>query len=336
MKSIVKYRKHLNWLLIIVLSAFLWLLPVNVAVAQTNSVTVPRDVFSRLEQFKNEVSNMHSVVSKPLGPYTISTSCSFCIEKAWYGLGSCTKTRTEKWGTEVDFAWTRQSLSRVLEQSEKNTDTFSSGYQLTQAWLNELPGFSAKFDTTADIILAVQQEIKSGVGPNEQQRGIVKQALQKLGDDLRRSSSLLQSGTRALAAFLQQQSAYKKDIKQAIDGADRSAQEALTNLEDQTNKQRCQGGVREKYDGIRADFSRSLQEISVAFQKLEVSSREAEQSLAQLLGSVVNSQTELKSVLYLVNAAGNDKLGSFLEKLHLNAAKQQWRDLADSSVVHLS
>jgi len=44
----------------------------------------------------------------------------------------------------------------------------------------------------------------------------------------------------------------------------------------------------------------------------------------------VNSQTELKTILNLVNAAGNDKLGSFLEQLHLNAAKKQWRELANS------
>lgn len=331
MKSIAKYRKHLNWLFIIVLSAVILLSPVNVAIAQTNSVTAPRDVFSRLEQFKNEVSNIRSVVSKPLGPYPIYTRCSWCIEKAWYGFGSCTKERTETWDTKVDFAWTRRQLSRILEQSAKNASSFSSSYQPTQRWLNELPGFSAKFDTTADIILAVQQEIKSGIGPNDQQREIVKQALQKLGEDLDRSSSLLQSSTSSLAAFLQQQSAYKRNIQQAIDGADRSAQEALTNLEQQSSTHHCQGGLNEKYASIKADFSRSLQEISSAFQKLEGSSQEAEKSLAQLLGSVVSYQTELKSVLDLVNAAGNDKLGSFLEKLHLNAAKQQWRALANSA-----
>lgn len=336
MKNIVKYRKHLNWLLIIMLSAVLWLSPVNVAVAQTNSVTVSRDVFSRLEQFKNEVSNMRSVASKPLGPYPIYTRCTWCSEKEWWGLGLCTKETTETWDTKVDFTWTRQSLSRVLERVQQNTNTFARSYEPTQVWLNGLTGFSAKFDTTADIILAVQQEITAGVGPNDQQRNKVKQALQELGKDLDRSSSLLQDGTSPLAAFLQQQSAYKADIKLAIDGVDRSAKEALANLEKQSQTHHCQDGLTEKYASIKADFSRSLQEILVAFQKLEGSSKEAEKSLSQLLGSVVSYQTELKSVLYLVNASGNDKLGSFLEKLHLNAAKQQWRDLADSDVVHLS
>ncbi|EAW39366.1 hypothetical protein [Lyngbya sp. PCC 8106] len=336
MKSIVKYRKHLNWLVIIVLSAVLWLSPVNVAIAQNNSVTVPRDVFSRLEQLKNEVSNMRSVASKSLGPYPIYTRCTWCSKKEWWGLGLCTKETTETWDTKVDFTWTRRSLSRVLERVQQNTNTFARSYEPTQVWLKGIPDFSKKFDVTADIVLAVQQEIKSGVGPNNQQRKTVKQALQELGEDLDRSSSLLQGGTSALAAFLQQQSAYKRDIQQAIDGADRSAKEALANLEKQSQTHHCQGGLNEKYASIKADFSRSLQEISVAFQKLEGSSREAEKSLAQLLGSVVSSQTELKSVLDLVNAAGNDKLGSFLEKLHLNAAKQQWRDLANSATSNLS
>jgi hypothetical protein len=336
MKNIVKYRKHLNWLFILVLSAVLWLSPVNATVAQTNSVTVSRDVFSRLEQFKNEVSNMRSVASKPLGPYPIYTRCTWCSEYAWWGLGLCTQETTETWDTKVDFTWTRQSLSRVLERVQQNTNTFARSYEPTQVWLNGLPEFSAKFDTTADIILAVQREIKAGVGPNDQQRNKVKQALQELGKDLDRSASLLQVSTSALATFLQQQSAYKGDIKGAIDGADSSAKEALANLEKQSQTHHCQDGLNEKYASIKAEFSSSLQENSVAFQKLEGSSKEAEKSLAQLLGSVVSYQTELKSVLDLVNASGNDELGSFLEKLHLNAAKQQWRDLANSATSNLS
>lgn len=336
MKNLAKCRMLPIWLVILLLSTALWLLPANVAVAQTSNVAAQKEAISRLDQFNNQVSNMRSVVNKPLGPYPIHTRCTWCSKKEWWGFGFCTEETTETWDTEVDFTWTRQTLSRMLDQAQRNASTFSSRYEPTQAWINSLPGFSTKFDAKADIILAVQADIKAGVGPNDQQRQTVTQALLELTQDLGRISSLLQDATSALAAFLQQQSSYKEAIRLAINDADRSAQEALTNLENQSKTHRCQDGLKEKYDGIRADFSRSLQEISNAFRMLEGSSREAEESLGKLLGSVVNSQTELRTVLNSVNAAGNDELGSFLGQLRLNAAKRQWRDLADSANNNLS
>lgn len=86
----------------------------------------------------------------------------------------------------------------------------------------------------------------------------------------------------------------------------------------------------QKFNAIRDDFKRSIQSISAAFQQLDNSSRGAETGLAALLGAVVTSQTDMQSILDLLKAAQNDKLGSFLERLHLNAAKQQWHDLANA------
>lgn len=329
MKKKAKYKLLSLWLVTIVLSAALWL-------AQTNGVTAQKEAISKLAQFTNEVSNMRSVVSKPLGPYTISTSCTFCIEKEWWGLGLCTKEKTQRWSAKVDFTGTRQPLLRTLERSQQNANAFSSRYQPIQAWISGLPEFSKKFDNAANLVLTIQQDIKAGIGPNDTQRVKVTQTLQGLVEDLDRSASLLQGGTSALAAFLQQQSANRDAIRKAIDSADQSSQQALINLEKQTSTQRCQDGVKEKYDGIRSDFSRSLQEILAAFQTLQGSSQEAEKGLALLMGNVLSSQTDLKSVLDSVNAARNDQMGSFLEQLHLNAAKKQWKAMADYAVGNLS
>src|SRR5262249_12794520 len=90
----------------------------------------------------------------------------------------------------------------------------------------------------------------------------------------------------------------------------------------------CQAQVNAKFNAITIEFSNSIQAISGAFQKLEASSREAEKGLGVLLGSVVSSQTAMKAVLDSLNAAKRDQLGSFLERLHLTAAKKQWEDLA--------
>lgn len=332
MKNKAEYRRLPICLVIVLLSATIWLSQANVAVAQTNAAIQNQQIISSLEQFKNDVLSMRSEVSKPLGPYPIYTKCTWCSKTFIF----CIEKTTETWDTKVDFTWTRQRLSRVLQQAQQNTSTFSSSYEQTKEWINRLPEFSRRFDSNADIVLAVQKEIKAGVGPNDQQRERAKRALQTLAQDLDTSKSLLQNSTRDIAAFLQQQSSYRGDIRQAIDSADRSAQQALTSLENSSKTHHCQGGLKEKYDGIKADFSRSIREISDDFRALEASSHKAERSLAQLLGTVVSSQTELNSVLRLVNAAGNDQLGSFLQRLHLNAAKKQWSDLANYAVGNLS
>jgi uncharacterized coiled-coil DUF342 family protein len=336
MKNSTSYWTIATWLVIPLLSAILWLSQVNVAVAQTNAVNAQQQAISRLDQFTNQVSNMRSVVGKSLGPYPIYTRCTWCSEKEWWGLGLCTRETTETWDTKVDFTWTRQRLTNTLDKSQRYASTFSNSYQPTQNWISELPKFSTKFDTAANVVLTVQQEIKAGIGPNFQQREVVTQALQDLSNDLNRSAFLLQNGTSALASFLQNQSAYREEIQRGINGADQSAQQALTNLENQSKTHHCQDGLNEKYAGIRADFSRSLQEISDAFQQLGGSSREAEKSLALLLGTVVNSQTDLNTVLELVQAASNEKLGSFLERLHLSQAKEQWKNMADYAASNLS
>ena len=337
MKNTTLYRRLPIWLVTVLLSTALWVSSANVAVGQTNDETAYQEAVSHLEQFKKEVLGMRSVVSKPLGPYPIEVYCTYCSTPLF-----CTTIPITF--PPVDFTGTRQSLSRLLEQTQQNVSTFSRSYEPTQAWINGIPGFSAKFDESANIVLSVQKQIKEGVGPNDQQRETVTEALQELTKDLDRSSSLLQSGTSTLAAFLQQQSAAREAIRQAIDGANQSAQESLTawqtlainSVENEALISTCKYQLPQKYEAIRAKFSGSIQEISGAFQQLEGSSRVAEKSLAQLLGAIVSSQTEINTVLNLVNAAGNANLGSFLEQLNLNTAKKLWSNLADYAVANLS
>ena len=281
-----------------------------------------------LAQFRQQVAEMRAVVQQPLGPFRLQSSCSWCSARAWWGFGSCTETTNASWGGTVDFSWTRAQLQQILTRAEQDAGAFASGFAPTQTWIDGLPAFSTSFDTTADLVLNVQQAIGQGQGPSDAQRLQVTQALQKLATDLTQSSTQLQAGTRALATSLQQQSSYRDAISKAIDGASQSAEAALHDVELKSQGHPCQDGVPAQFAAIRANFSASTARIQGAFQQLDGRSREAERSLAVLLGGVVNSQTQMNSILNLVTAARNDQIGSFLEQLHLAAAKRQWSDLA--------
>jgi hypothetical protein len=309
----------------------LGLLALPVAAQNAGVVTNANDAFARMTQLANDVRAMQSVAKIPLGPYDLNTDCTWCSAHAWWGLGTCTENTRERWGTKVDFSWTRGRLNAVLEQAEQNTTRFPDAFASIQKWTASLPAFTAEFDRTADIILNIHQQIKAGTGPNDQQRQAVTQALQTMINDLSANAALLTDATKQIAAALQSQSAFGPEISQAIQGADASVQAALASVEKAAGQHHCQDGLQEKYQQIKAGFSNSLAQISAAFQRLEASRKAADQGLAFLLGSIVSLQTDLQSVMTMVKAAGTDKLGSFLEQLHLAAAKTQLQQIAASS-----
>jgi hypothetical protein len=288
--------------------------------------------FAVLRQYQADLANVHAAASRPLGPYRMQSPCTWCSERAWWGFGSCTGHTSQTLNYEVDFVGTRDSLISVLNRANQNAGTLATRYAPTQAWLDGLPQFSQAFNVFADNIIAIQEQIKSTGAPTSVQRLIVTSTLRSLDDHLQGASTVLQSGTRVLADSLQQQSAYRGEIKDAINGVKQSDDTALANLKNSVTKMGhpdCVNDiVNNKFNPIRNDFSNSIQAIAAAFQKLDVSSQEAGKGLAVLLGSIVSSQTELKSTIDLVNAAHNDQIGSFLQRLHLAAAKAQWASLA--------
>jgi len=296
-------------------------LPQLPAAGQTNDVAAAKEALSQLAQFSNDVSKMHKVVTQPLAPFM--ASYIWCL-----GLDG----KNETIQAIVDYNNTIGKLDSELRKAEQGASLFSKSYEPIQTWLDGLTKFSAKFDVTADRILGVQADIKAGRGPSDQQRQIVKQALRNLADDLSSSSAPLQSGTKALATALQLQSSYAASIKQAIVRAEQFAPELLTRYQAAIQSPHCKFlRLEDQFNKNKQDFSRSIGEISPTFQKVEASSLRAQKGLAVLLGAVVNSQTELRSVLEQVNAAKNDELGSFLERLHLTSAKRQWEDLAQAA-----
>ncbi len=306
------------------------------AAAQSIDVASGTDALARVAQLASDVQLMRSIASAPLGPYDLSTRCTWCSEHAWWGLGMCTQNTTETWNAKVDFTWTRSRLNAVLAQAAQSANTFPAAYAPLKAWISTIPALTGSFDKAADVVLSIQQQIKAGQGPNDQQRQTVTQALQGLISALSGNATQLDNATKALAAALQRQSAYGPAIKQAIDGADQSARSALASLQQQASTHHCQDGLADKFNRIKAEFSASIGQISATFQKLEASRQAADRGMAFLLGAVVSSRTDIQSVMDQIKAANSDTLGSFLERLHLASAKAQWNQIAAYSTSRLS
>ncbi len=292
------------------------------AAAQTG-----QDTARLVQQFQNNLANLSAVVNKPLGPYDISTRCSYCKTQIIW----CVESAEEVWGVHIDFSRSRSGLLRVVGDANRDSQTFAASFAPAQAWIYGLRGFSDSFNANADRILAIENEIKAGKGPNDSQRVRVKLYLQVMTRQLADSSQQLQMGISALAQALQRQTDYRTSIGSAKVAFEQDASAQLAFMDNAGRNQRCNTGTKEKFDAVKANFRASADQIAAAFQAVEASGRAAEKALGALLGSVTSAQTELKSVQDLVAAAQNDQLGSFLERLHLSAAKKQWSDLAASA-----
>jgi ParB-like chromosome segregation protein Spo0J len=283
------------------------------------------DALGRLAQVQREFAGMRAAASQRLGPYELHPQCMYCASEL---LGICTAHAVESRRKIVDFSSARGQVDALLAQAERDAGALENDYAPAQAWVAGLPAFSARFDTIADVVLGVEQAIRQGIGPEEQQRRHATQALLHLTGELGRSGKQLDAGIRALAVSREQQIAYRGMIRQAIDGAAQSAQAAWRDLE---KGQRCQDDLYAKFGAIQSDFSRATQEIAGAFERLDSSSLEGAKALEGLLGTVNGARAEVESVLRLLAAAGIEQLDSFLGRLHLDVARRRWHELAKSA-----
>jgi hypothetical protein len=125
-------------------------------------------------------------------------------------------------------------------------------------------------------------------------------------------------------------------MAQAIDGFDHSSQVELNRLMSSASQSpfaECdtsdfRSSIEVQFNSIKGQVYLASKEMSQASQNLDTSSRAAEKAVAELLTFVVNNQPDIDSVKDMVNAASNDQIGSFLQRLHLDAAKNRLALLA--------
>jgi hypothetical protein len=280
------------------------------------SGTALNEALVRLKQVQRELPGARAVAYQRLAPFELHAQCNYCSREF---LGICTEHSTTSWRQAVDFSLPRDAGMPA------------DGYGLAQQWIAGLPAFSARFDGYADVVLGVEQAIRQGIGPNEEQRRDATEALLELTGELGRSSVQLDAGVRALAVAIERQDAYRRAIRQAIDGADRAAQNAWRELDAAARKRRCSESVHAQFDAIGGELSSATQAVAGAIEQLVASDREGERALAALLGAVISARGEVESVLRLLAAGSTDQLGSFLGRLDLAAGKRQWSELAIAS-----
>lgn len=283
----------------------------------------PQALQAAVMQLGEAIAAPAPMVSPLRAAPSVGASCEWCSSSF---LGICFAHDSESWSQTLDIRWQAQ-LDDALAQSVAVDRKLSEQAGAAHAWMASLPAFSARFDSAADVVLGVQAEIANGA-PTDAQRARATQGLQELLATVSASAQQLEMAAQVLATALQEQSGYRTGIGASLAQSRQAGQQALANLENAARTHRCQGGVPQQLDAIRALVNAAQDQAGVRVAELSAQSTRTEQSVATLLGAVISARSQLENVLRLVQAARNDQLGGFLAQLHLNAAKQQWRDLA--------
>lgn len=283
----------------------------------------PQSLQAAVLQLSEAIATPAPVVLPRRLPPSVGASCEWCSSSF---LGICFAHDGESWSQALDTRWQLQ-LDDALAQSVAIDRKLSENAGAARTWTANLPSFSARFDGAADLVLGVQAEIANAT-PTDAERARATQGLQALLATVSASAEQLQVAAQGLATALQEQSAYRTGIGATLLASQQAGQQALANLENGARSHRCQDGVARQLDAIRAGVNAEQDQARARVAALSGQSTRSEQSIATLLGAVISARSQLENVLRLVQAAGNDQLGGFLAQLHLNAAKQQWRELA--------
>lgn len=281
----------------------------NGAASQVGNTSQPNSIILRINQFKSQLSDFRSVVIEKKAGFNM---------KLW-----CNNT---SFFTHFD-GFEYQSLIDELTKLEKNADSFSRYYDGSLNWKKSLTGISTMFDSTNEIFLAAQEEVRRGGNLSDPQRKIITTALEELIVALRGNSTLLYNSTAAFAVFVQNNSSYLESIQKELFQVDSEFQEYFVSAES-VLKETCPNESLQIAKTIRDHASKP---ISDSFVFLKARSRELDEHLANVLGTLVNSQTTLKSIIALLNTV--DDIAS--ANLHFSSALIQWKHLVDTVTTNL-
>ncbi|MFT6337249.1 MAG: hypothetical protein ACJATI_004011 [Halioglobus sp.] len=281
-----------------------------------------------LNTFKSSLSQLKTAAAIPLGPYPLNAKFTWCSKSFIF----CIENTTETFKGSADFSWIKSSLRSAISQAEANANNFNRSFAPTQRWIDQLPAFSREFTQNANSIEAVQNELDRGIGPNDDQKRRVTNALQKLCDNLAQSKRDVEVGTRSLSIFLQNQSTYRQSIKNTMDASAARQESELTRLMNDCRKkcsrQETYNKLTASFNVIKSTFAVSTASINQSYSVVEQTSRAAEKGVSQLLAAVLSNNSDLQTILGEVKEARTDELGSFIQAMHLGTAQIQWESLA--------
>ena len=193
-----------------------------------------------------------------------------------------------------------------------------------------LPAFSSQFNSASDIILAVQKEINSGIGPNSAQRATVNQQLEHIMARLVQDSTQLKNGRTALANFLKRQNEYQAAIVRAKNNLVASARNVLKRMNDFINQQPCgQGTARNQFNGFQNQLNNSIKTYENALSNLTAQTQQADQAVSILMGTLTSVISSFQPVIQQLKLSQDAPLGGAIQKLRLDVARAQWADLAN-------
>jgi hypothetical protein len=261
-----------------------------------------------------------------LGPWTVSISCNYGTSDANHYLRSLS----------VDFAMTRTQLQQALAIAESRAETFLDHFNFVRVWMGEtMPLTSTLFATAA-------QSVDTAVAAN--QNGTLTQAmvdaarheLSELASSLQDNSKQLSDGLAGLAQFNIQLGNCGQQIQHALGTLKSTAQNEIAQAIEMARSAPCGGdGAMSQIAAFQAQLATSGSALDSTFTTLAGQTRDAENAVAVLQGTVLNLLGNYRGVLDQLKTVEAQAAASMMQKIRLMVASNAWKDLTQYATAQL-
>ena len=261
-----------------------------------------------------------------LGPWHLSVRCNY---------GSSDKNSYSS-DAVCDFSAQRATLQSAMFAAEKQADQFLSSFNFVSTWVaTTLPATAASFaDASAPVAAAIAASQAGSL--TQPQIDAATGALATLLGFLQQSSTDLTDGIRGLAAYSVQVENYAGQIQQVVNGLTTSAQSTIDIIQNSLGSMPCgTGDAQNQLNGFRAQFTTASGQLQSTFNALAGQTRDANNAIGLLLGTVVTFVSSYQGVIGQVRQAQAQTVGSLLEGLRLDIAARQWQTLASDAGTQL-
>jgi hypothetical protein len=279
------------------------------------------NAFDALGGLTQAIASTLSVVSTeaPLGPWELDVTCTYGF------LGFY----TEHYTYDVDFAPPRNYLENVLAEARQQSESFVQSYAPFERWVTvTVPATTTKFQTTGDL---VAKAIAAGSGITPTQRSAVLTAVDDLRGDLGASVTQLKSFIETFSQFLEQQDDWQASIAAAEQWYQGQGQQQLTDIGNFINDQHCSGDAWDQLSSFQSQFTTSTGLFSTSMGALLAATRQADDGLALLIGTVDDFATSIGLAIDQLGKAQGEAFVLILLQLHFDVALDTWNRLAEDA-----
>jgi hypothetical protein len=242
-----------------------------------------QEAIALLGRFPIEVEKITTAISRIVLPTGgVSYTCVYTAFAHAAGV------KTLHYSSQTSFSGLDSGLQPRIQAVHTSSKRFADSFTpILRQWAQTaLPRSSVAFSNASVEVLAVQDEMKRGIGPSESQRTRVIGALDRILASLNTGKGELTTMNKLLSGYLQEQRAARGSLSDWSTTASGQIQSRAQKIREDIDRQRCKGDGLAKLAEIERNANASIATIKTRIEELQRRDAEADSFLALLSGTL--------------------------------------------------